>query len=75
MVRSSWPTERSTSSSAVAKRPKATNRFDQTQGRLDMSTPKTLSLCDGPNSQLLSPGKITGSTSLTLRHTHWSLTP
>jgi hypothetical protein len=33
VVRSSQPTERSTSSSAVAKQPKATDSFDQTRGR------------------------------------------
>jgi hypothetical protein len=55
MVHSSWPTERSTSSSAVAKRPKATERTDQTQGRSGMSIPKSRSLCDSLNSQLLSP--------------------
>jgi hypothetical protein len=47
MVRSSRRTERSTSLSVVAKRPKATDRSDETQGRLGMSTQKTRSLCDG----------------------------
>jgi hypothetical protein len=40
MVCSSQPTERSTSSLSVAKRPKATDRSDQTQGRSGMSTLK-----------------------------------
>jgi hypothetical protein len=40
MVRSSQPTERSTSLLAVTKRPKATDSSDQTQGRLSMSTLK-----------------------------------
>jgi hypothetical protein len=75
MVRSNRPTERSTSSSAVVKRRKATDRSGQMQGRLGTSTLKTRSLCDGPNSQFLSPGKITGSTSPTPGHTRWSLTP
>jgi hypothetical protein len=39
MMHFSQPTERSTSSSEVAKRPKATGSFDQTQGR--SSTPYT----------------------------------
>jgi hypothetical protein len=65
MVRSSRPTERSTSSSAVAKRPKATDRSDQTQGRLSMSTPKLRSLYIGPSPQSLSPRKIIGSKSPT----------
>jgi hypothetical protein len=75
MVHSSRPTERSTSLSAVAKRPKATNRPDQTQGRSSTSTPNLCNLCDGLNSQSLSPGKIIGSTFPTPRHTRWSLTP
>jgi hypothetical protein len=69
------PTARSTSSSAVAKRSKATYRPDQTLGRSGMSTPKTRGLCVGLNSQSLSPGKITGFTSLTPGLTRWSLTP
>jgi hypothetical protein len=40
MVRSSQPTERSTSSSAVAKQAKAADSSDQTQGRSGMSTLK-----------------------------------
>jgi hypothetical protein len=75
MVRSSRPTERSTSSSAVAKEPKAIERSDQTQGRSGMSTPKPRSPCVGLSSQSLSPGKIIGSTSSTSGHTRWSLTP
>jgi hypothetical protein len=65
MVRSNLPTERSISSSVVAKRPKATDRTDQTPGRSDMSTLKLRSLCIGLNSQSLSSGKIIGFTSLT----------
>jgi hypothetical protein len=65
MVHSSQPTERSTSSSAVAKRPKATDRSDQTQGRSGMSTLKPRILCVGLSSQSLSPGKIIGFTSPT----------
>jgi hypothetical protein len=75
MVRSRRPTVRLTSSSAVAKRPKATDRTDQTPGRSGMSTPKTRGLCVGPNSQSLSAGKTIGFTSLTPRLTRWSLTP
>jgi hypothetical protein len=74
MVCSSLPTERSTSSSAVAKRPKATDISNQTQGRSGMSTPKPRSLCVDPSSQSLSPGRIIGSTSPTPGHTRWSLT-
>jgi hypothetical protein len=65
MVRSRWPTMRLTSSSIVAKRPKAIDRTGQTPERSDMSTPKTHSLCVGPNSQSLSPRNIIGFTSLT----------
>jgi hypothetical protein len=50
MVRSSQPTKRSTSSSVVAMQLKATDRFDQTQGRSGMSTPKLCNLCVGRNS-------------------------
>jgi hypothetical protein len=75
MVCSSQPTERSTSSLVVAKRPKATDRSDQTQGRSGMSTLKHRSLCVGLRSQSLSLGKIIGSTSSTTGHTRWSLTP
>jgi hypothetical protein len=74
-VHSSHPNERSTSLSAVAKQPKATDRSDQTQGRSGMSTLKPRSLCVGRSSQSLSPGKIIGSTSPTMGHTRWSLTP
>jgi hypothetical protein len=70
MVRSSQPTERSTSSSAVAKRPKATDRSDQMQGRSGTSQLKPRNLCVGLSSQSLSPGKIIGSTSLTSGLTH-----
>jgi hypothetical protein len=45
MVRSRKPTVRSTSSSVVAKRPKAIDRPDQTPGRSGTSTPKTRGLC------------------------------
>jgi hypothetical protein len=65
-VHSRKPTVRSTSSSEVAKRSKATDRLDQTPGRSGTSTLKTRDLCGGLNSQSLSPGKITGFTSLTL---------
>jgi hypothetical protein len=51
MVHSRRTTARSTSSSAVAKRSKATDRPDQTPGRSGMSTPKTHDLCVGLNSQ------------------------
>jgi hypothetical protein len=44
------PTARSTSSSAVTKRSKATDRPDQTPGRSGTSTPKTYDLCVGLNS-------------------------
>jgi hypothetical protein len=65
MVHSNPPTERLTTSSAVAKRPKATDSSDQTQGRLRMSTLKPRNPCVGQNSQSLSLGKIIGYTSLT----------
>jgi hypothetical protein len=74
MVRSSQPTERSTSSSAVAKQAKAADSSDQTQGRSGMSTLKLRNLNVGLSSQSLSPGKIIGSTSLTSGPTRWSLT-
>jgi hypothetical protein len=74
-VRSRWPTVRITSSSAVAKRPKAIDKTDQMLGRSGMSTPKTCSLCVGPNFQSLTPGKIIVFTSLTPGLTRWSLTP
>jgi hypothetical protein len=75
MVHSRRPTVRSTSSSEVAKRSKATDRPDQTPRRLGRSTPKTRDLYGGSNSQSLSPGKIIGSTSLTPGLTRWSSTP
>jgi hypothetical protein len=75
MVHSRRPTVRSTSSSEVAKRSKATDRPDQMPRRLDTSTPKTRNLCGGLNSQSLSPGRIIGFTSLTPGHTRWSSTP
>jgi hypothetical protein len=75
MVHSRLPTERSISSSVVAKQPKATDRTDQTPGRSDMLTLKTCSLCGGLNSQSISLGKIIGFTSLTPGPTRWSLTP
>jgi hypothetical protein len=75
MVRSSQATERSTSSSAISKRPKSTDSSDQTQGRSGMSTLELRNLYVGLSSQSLSPGKIIGSTYLTLGPTHWSLIP
>jgi hypothetical protein len=75
MVRSRRPIMGSTSSSAVAKRPKATDRTDQMPGRSGKLTLKTRGLYVGLNSQSLSPGNIIGFTSLTLRLTHRSLTP
>jgi hypothetical protein len=75
MVCFSQPTERSTLSSAVAKRPKGTDNFDQMQGRSGMSTLKLRNLCVGRSSQSLSPEKIIGSISLTPGPTRWSLTP
>jgi hypothetical protein len=59
-VRSKQLTKRSTSSSAVAKRPKATGSFDRIQGRSGTSTLKLHNLCVGRSSQSLSPGKILG---------------
>jgi hypothetical protein len=59
----------------VTKRPKATERTDQTPGRSGKLTLKTRSPCVGPNSQSLSPGKIIVFTSLTPGHTLWSSTP
>jgi hypothetical protein len=75
MVHSRRLTTRSTSSSEVAKRSKATDRLDQTPGRSGTSTPKTRDLYGGLNSQSLSPGKIIGFTSLTLEPIRWSSTP
>jgi hypothetical protein len=75
IVRSNLPTKRSISSSAVAKRPKATDRTDQTPGRSNMSTLKPHNLCVGPNFQSLSPRKIIGFTSLTPGLTRRSLIP
>jgi hypothetical protein len=66
---------RSTSSSEVAKRSKATDRPDQTPGISGTSTLKTHDLCGGLNSQSLSPGKIIGFTSPTPVLTHWSSAP
>jgi hypothetical protein len=60
MVRSRRPTVRSTSLLVVAKRSKATIRLDQTPGRSGTSILKIRDLCDGLNSQSLSPGKIIG---------------
>jgi hypothetical protein len=74
-VCSKLPTERSISSPAVSKQPKATDRTDQTLVRSDMSTLKPRSLCGGLNSQSLSPGKIIWFTSLTPELTQWSLIP
>jgi hypothetical protein len=42
----------------VAKRPNATDSFDQTQGRSGMSTPKLRNLYVSQSSQSLSQGKI-----------------
>jgi hypothetical protein len=75
MVHFRRPTARSTLSSVVAKRSKATNRLDQMPGRPGTLTLKTHNLCGGLNSQSLSIGKIIGFTSLTPGITHWSLTP
>jgi hypothetical protein len=75
MVRFSQPTERSTSSSAVAKRPKVTGSFDQMQGRSGMSTQRLHNLCVDRSSQSLSLGKIIGYISLTPGPTRWLLTP
>jgi hypothetical protein len=74
MVRSSRPIEKSTSSSEVAKQPKATDRSDQTQGRSGTSILRPRNLCIGLSSQSLSPGEIIGSTSPAPGHTRWSLT-
>jgi hypothetical protein len=74
-VHSRKPTARSTSSSEVAKRSKATDRLDQTPGRSVTSTLKTRDLCGGLNSQSLSPGNIIGFRPLTPEHTRWSSTP
>jgi hypothetical protein len=68
------PTERSTSS-VVAKRPKAIDKTDQTPGRSSKLTLKTRSLCVGLNSQSLSPGKIIVFTTLTPGLTRWLSTP
>jgi hypothetical protein len=75
MVHFSQPTERSTSSLAVAKRPKATGGSDSTQGRSGTSTLKLHNLYVGQSFQSLSPGKIIGSIFLTPGPTCWSLTP
>jgi hypothetical protein len=75
MVRFNQPTERSTSSSVAAKRPKAIGSSDQTQGRSSTSTLKLHNLCIGWSSQSLSLGKIIWSTYQTPGPTRWSLTP
>jgi hypothetical protein len=75
MAHSRRPTARSTSSLEVAKRPKATDRLDQTPGRSNTSTPKTCDRCGGLNSQSLSLGKIIGFISPTPEPIRWSLTP
>jgi hypothetical protein len=75
MVHSRRLTVRSTSSSEVAKRSKATDKLDQTPGRSGTSTLKTRDLCGGQNSQSLSLGKIIGFTSLTPETIRWSPTP
>jgi hypothetical protein len=66
-------TKRSTSSSVVTKRPKATGSSDQTQGRSGMSTLKLHNHCVGRSSQSLSPGKIIGFIFSTPGPTRWSL--
>jgi hypothetical protein len=60
MVHSRRPTARSISSLEVAKRPKATDRLDQTPGRSVTLTPRIRDLCGGLNSKSLSLGKIIG---------------
>jgi hypothetical protein len=60
MVHSRKPTARSTSSSEVAKRSKATDGLDQTPGRSGMSTLKTRDLCGGLSSQSLSQERSLG---------------
>jgi hypothetical protein len=75
MVRSKPPTKKSTSSSEVAKRPKATCSYDQTQGRSGTSILKLHNLCVGQCTQSPSLGRIIGSTYLTPGPTRWSLTP
>jgi hypothetical protein len=69
MVHFRSPTVRSTSLLVVTKRSKATDRLNQTPGRSGTSILKTRDLYGGLNSQSLSPGKIIGSTSLTLEPT------
>jgi hypothetical protein len=75
MVHSKRPTARSISSWEVAKRPKATDRLDQTPGRSVTSTPRICEFCSGLSSQILSLGKITRFISPTPEHIRWSLTP
>jgi hypothetical protein len=75
MVHYKRPTARSISSLEVAKRPKATDRLDQTPWRSDTSTPRIRDLCSGLNSKSLSPGKIIGFISLTPEPIRWPLTP
>jgi hypothetical protein len=74
-------TARSTSSLAIAKRSKETDKPDQTPRRSGTSTLKTRDLCIGLNSESLSPGKIIGFTSVTpgltpsrQPHSQWSFT-
>jgi hypothetical protein len=75
MVHSRRTTARSISLLEVAKRPKATDKLDQTPRRSVTSTPRIRDLCGGLNSQSLSPGKIIGFISPTLEPIRWSLTP
>jgi hypothetical protein len=60
MVHSRKPTARSTSSSEVAKRSKATDGLDQTPGRSGTSTLKTRDLYGGLSSQSLSQERSLG---------------
>jgi hypothetical protein len=75
MEHSRRPTARSISSLEVAKRPKATDRLDQTPGSSVTSTPRIRDLCGRLNSQSLSPRKIIGFISPTPEPIRWSLTP
>jgi hypothetical protein len=75
MVHFNQLTEKSTSSSVAAKRPKAIGGSDRTQGRSGTSTLKLHNLCVGRSSQSLSLEKMIGSTYQTPRPTSWSLTP
>jgi hypothetical protein len=56
------PTSKSTSSSEVAKHPRATDSSDRTRERSPRSTSKLHNLCGGQSSPLPSPGKTTGYT-------------